>query len=105
MWPFAVGLSASKIESIKNWLGEFGISSPQELRSVILKFPQILSQNSNGKLGNIVQYITEDLNLPKDVIKTALLLSPDVFGRNLDRIKSHVESMTVIGMTTEELRR
>ena len=47
----------------------------------------------------------EDLQLPKDVIKTALLSSPDVFGRNLDRIKSHVESMMAIGMTTEELRR
>lgn len=104
-FPPIVGLSPSKIQSIKNWLGEFGITTPQELRSVILKFPQILSQNSNGKLSTIVKYMTDDLHLPNEVIKTALLSSPDVFGRNLDRIKSHVESMMVIGMTTEELRR
>lgn len=107
VWKFppVMGLSASKIELTKKWLVEQGLSSKNDLKTCLLKFPQIMSHSLEEKFEPIINYMLDDLRLQSDVVKIALLCAPDVFGRTLDRIKYNVAALKSIGMSHIDLTR
>ena len=104
-FPPVVGLSASKIELARRWLVEQGLDSGDALKASVSKFPQILSHNLEEKVDPIVNYMVQELGLPKLVVRTALLAAPDVFGRSLDTIKKNVSALESIGMTKIDITR
>ena len=65
----------------------------------------MLSHNLDGKVEDIIHYLKSDLGLPDETIRMALISSPDVFGRSLDRIKSHVAGFQNLGMSSIDMRR
>lgn len=107
VWKFppVMGLSASKIEVTKKWLIEHGLSNQNDWKTCFLKFPQIMSHSLDEKFEPIIKYMLDELQLPSQVVKMALLSSPDVFGRKLDRIKYNVSALKSIGMTRIDLTR
>lgn len=107
VWKFppVMGLSASKVEMTKKWLIQHGLTNENDWKACILKFPQVLSHNLEGKFETIIEYMLNDLQLPSRVVRVALLSAPDVFGRTLDRIKYNVSALQSIGMTHIDLTR
>lgn len=107
VWKFPpiVGLSASKLEQTRQWFVKYGLDNAEDWRSVLVRFPQIASHNLDEKIEPIVEYMMNDLGLPRDVVKLALRNAPDVFGRNLSTIQLHVEALQNLGMTSIDISR
>jgi hypothetical protein len=107
VWKFPplVGLSVSKLQAAKDWLIARGISENSQLRTVAIKFPQLLSHDLEAKIDPIINYIVDELGLPVDVIRTALLTAPDTFGRSLQTIKANVSALKSLGMSDIDMAR
>ena len=104
-FPSVVGLSSSKIKAARDWLAARGVSHDEKLRSVVMRFPQLLSHDLETKMDPIVRYMMDDLRLPHDVVARALTTAPDVFGRKLETIQANVEALRALGLTSIDLTR
>lgn len=107
VWKFppVMGLSAAKLEMTRKWMMKQGLLNENDWKIAILKFPQIVSHNLEEKYEPTIQYMLNDLQLPFQVVKVALLTAPDVFGRTLDRLKYNVAGLRGIGMNQIDLAR
>lgn len=103
--PSVVGLSSSKIKAARDWLVARGVLGQERLRSVVVRFPQLLSHDLESKMDPIVRYMLDDLRLPQDVVARALTTAPDVFGRKLETIQANVEALRALGLTSIDLTR
>ena len=104
-FPSVVGLSSSKIKASRDWLMEQGVSEREQIRNIVMRFPQLLSHDLETKMGPIIRYMVMELGLPRDVVKRALITAPDVFGRKLETIQANVEALRALGLTSIDLTR
>lgn len=104
-FPSVVGVSSSKIKAARDWLVTRGVSDAEKLRSVVMRFPQLLSHDLEIKMDPIVRYMMDDLRLPHGVVARALTTAPDVFGRKLETIQANVEALRALGLTSIDLTR
>jgi hypothetical protein len=99
---FAVFLSPDKVERIVHWLEAQGLGTTT-IAVTVTRFPTILSFSVPKNLVPTLRFLEDELKLSSgSVIERILQYSPDVFGRKIDTLKKHVDSMKAVGFGDDE---
>lgn len=93
---YAVFPSPEKVERVVHWLQAQGLDTTT-IAATITRFPTLLSFSVAENLEPTRRFLEDELNLDNAVVGRILQYSPDVFGRKIDTLKKHVESMKSAG--------
>lgn len=92
-----VMLSPDKIERVVHWLQTQGLGTIA-IAATITRFPNLLSFSIAENLEPTRRFLEDELKLGNGAVVGRILQnSPDVFGRKIDTLKKHVESMKNAG--------
>ncbi|KAG7668335.1 hypothetical protein Ndes2437B_g07499 [Nannochloris sp. 'desiccata'] len=96
-FPGAFMLSPDKIERVVHWLQTQGLGTIA-IAATITRFPNLLSFSIAENLEPTRRFLEDELKLGNGAVVGRILQnSPDVFGRKIDTLKKHVESMKNAG--------
>lgn len=93
---YAVFPSPEKVERVVHWLHAQGLGNTA-MAATVTRFPSLLSFSVDENLEPTRRFLEDELNLGNAVVRRILQYSPDVFGRKIDTLKKHVESMKNAG--------
>lgn len=100
--PYARNVTVDEAQGVVDCLGEFGFDA-SEVQQVVLAFPQVLCYPVDERIRDMLEYLEEEVGIPRKDVKTMLLSRPTVLGLPKKQMEQMLGFLLENGTSHEEV--